>query len=134
MSNFAAETTAEKKTKTKKGRKLKEKILQLIAAFVALLHTQASDTDQIAQLKGQLANLNLQLKNSVQFSDDEIGQINSAVNQIAAAAPPTAEDVEPVAAVAPAPNQSASDIPSPAVSVPGDVATAAAASPEPATS
>jgi hypothetical protein len=113
---------------------MKDKILQLVAAFLALLHTEASDTDAIATLKGQIADLQTQLSKSVQFSDDDIAQINSAVNQIAAAPAPSATATAAAATVVPDPGQSASDIPDPTDSVPADVAQAAATTPPPATS
>lgn len=100
-----------KKPKKRKEHKMRNLIIQLVAAFVALVHTDSDNVAQIATLKGQIADLQAQLKTSVQLTDADVAQINSAVNQIAAVVPPTPADVQAVASVAPAPNQSASSLP-----------------------
>jgi hypothetical protein len=90
---------------------MKSLILQLVAAFVALLHTDSDDKTAVANLKAQVADLQSQLANSVSFTPDEQAQITSAANQILATDPPTPQDVAAVVAVPPAPDKSADPLP-----------------------
>jgi hypothetical protein len=102
---------------------MKQRLLQCVAAMVALLHLDADDKDQIAKLKGQVRDLQDQLS----LSPDETQQITQAMNMFAAATAPDAETTADVTAIKPAPNQSAEAIPgSVAEASPQDVAQAAA--------
>jgi hypothetical protein len=106
---------------------LKAKLLLLVRAFIALLNTAAGNVTQVAALKAQVADLTSQLT----LTDDESAEVDAAVNQIGAATPPTAADVAPVAAVAPAATVDPAAIAAATAAVPADVTAAAAALPTP---
>lgn len=108
---------------------MKDLILKIVRAFVALLHANSDDQTAIATLKGQLADALAQVK-AGSFSDSEAAEINAAANMAAAAVPAPAPEVATVAAVAPAPDASATDLPATVTAAaPADVAAAAATPP-----
>src|ERR1700737_1033377 len=116
--------------KQERQNKLKAKFLSLLAALVALLHADSEDKDQIAKLKGQIADLTSQLT----LTEDEQKQADEAATLLAAGTPPVAAEVVPVAAIAPDTTQTAAAIPATvAAVVPADVAAAAAVAPAPVT-
>jgi hypothetical protein len=112
---------------------MKDLILKIVRAFVALVSTDVADQATIADLKGQLAAALAQVKANT-FSDTETTEINSAANLVAAATPPTAPAVAAVAAVAPTPGASASDLPPTVTAAASSPDVAAAAATPPATS
>lgn len=101
---------------------MKDTLLKIVRAFIALLHADADDVATIAALKKQVADLTAQAT----LSDSESAEVNAAVNQIAAAPAPTVADVVPVAAIPPAPTPQPAVVAAAVADVPAAVATAAA--------
>jgi hypothetical protein len=104
---------------------MKDTLLKIVRAFIALLHTDSDDQATIAALKKQVTDLTA----AATLSDDESAEVTNALNQIGAATPPTAADVAPVAAVAPAPSPQPAVVAAATSAVPADVTAAAAVPP-----
>lgn len=104
---------------------MKETLLKLVRAFVALLHTDSDNVTQIAALKAQIATYQAQLT----LTDAEQAEVNSAVNQIAAADAPSVADVKPVAAVKPSGTVDANAVALATSQIPADVTAAASVAP-----
>jgi|ERR1700676_462589 len=105
---------------------MKDNLLKVVRAFIALLHTDADNVAQIAALKKQIADAQAPFS----LTDAEQAEVNAAANQIGATEPPTPVDIKPVAAVPPLASPDPAAVAAATAAVPAAVTAAAAVPPK----